>query len=76
MKVRPGYVLRSGRKTTRLASSKNGNPRFLVTFDDGTAYPTGVDSSCAYGIDNSELDGEVQVLIERGNIRDIRPLDS
>lgn len=68
MALRKGWVRRSGRTVVRMASSRNGNPRFMVTFDDGTAYPTGVDASCAYGIENREYDGDVQVLIERGNI--------
>lgn len=71
----PGYVVKSGRTLTRQRSSRNGNPRYLVTFADGTSYRTGVDSSCAYGIGNSELDNVVQVKIERGCIVDIRPLN-
>lgn len=74
--IMPGYVLKSGRTCTRMPSSRNGNPRFHVAFSDGTAYPTGVDSSCAYGIENSELNGDVQVKLERGNIVDIRPLSA
>jgi hypothetical protein len=70
-----GYVRKSGRATSRLASSKNGNPRFQVTFDDHTSFPTAPDVACAYGIDNSELNGDVWVLIRRGQIVDIRPVD-
>jgi hypothetical protein len=70
-----GYVRKSGRTVTRMPSSRNGNPRFHVTFADGSSFATGVDSSCAYGIENSELNGDVWVRIERGQIVDIRPAD-
>jgi hypothetical protein len=74
--VRDGYIRKSGRTTERMRSSVNGNPRWQVTFDDGSHWPTAPDSSCAYGINNSELDGEVQILLNsRSNIVDIRPLD-
>ena len=44
-------------RITRLNSSRNGNPRFQVSFTDGTVAPTGVDCAIAYGIQNSEYRG-------------------
>lgn len=63
--------------TERLASSVNGNPRYRVTFADGTDARTGVDSGIAYGITNSDLrGGPVEVTFDgRGNIIDARPVN-
>lgn len=53
----------------RERSSRNGNPRWSVTFDNHYTYKTGVDASVGYGINNPEYRaGQVQVWIERGNI--------
>ena len=41
--------------THRLTSSKNGNPRFNVTLDNGFTYQTAVDSGLAYEIQNLEF---------------------
>lgn len=41
----------------RERNSHNGNPRFTVTFTDGTVATTGVDSSVAYELENSENQG-------------------
>jgi hypothetical protein len=41
-------------KLTRMNSSRNGNPRFLVLLDDGTEAPTQPDASISYGIGNPE----------------------
>jgi hypothetical protein len=71
-----GYVRKSGRTTTRMPSSKSGNPRFLVAFDDQTAYPTAPDASCAYRVENSDLAGDVWVRIERGLLVDILPANT
>jgi len=68
-----GYIRKSGRKAHYMSTSKNGNPRFLVEFDDGTSFRTQPDAGCAYGIENSELDGPVWVKVVRGEIVDIRP---
>lgn len=38
--------------TERLNNSVNGNPRFSVTFNDGTTHQTQSDASCSYDIDN------------------------
>lgn len=36
----------------RLKSSVNGNPRFVVTFDNGDALTTQSDSSVSYDVEN------------------------
>lgn len=57
----------------RKRSSVNGNPRFLVTFDNGQSLPTQVDGSVGYSISNPEHKGTRQdVWVERGNIVHIR----
>ena len=38
----------------RMRLSTNGNPRFRVTFTDGTVATTQVDSGLAYGLENRE----------------------
>lgn len=38
----------------RLKLSTNGNPRFLVTFTDGTTAQTQTDASIGYSIENPE----------------------
>lgn len=38
----------------RLKLSVNGNPRFRVTFTDGTSAQTQTDASVGYSIENSE----------------------
>lgn len=38
----------------RMKLSTNGNPRFRVTFTDGTVAQTQTDSSIAYAIENPE----------------------
>jgi hypothetical protein len=48
-------------QTERMGSSKFGNPRFRLTFADGTSYPTSVDAGVAYGIENSDNIGVVEV---------------
>lgn len=70
---RKGYVHKSGRTTVRMPSSKNGNPRFMVSFDDQSAFPTAPDAGCAYRVENSDLAGDVWVRIESGQIIDILP---
>ena len=39
----------------RLKLSKMGNPRFLVTFTDGTTAQTQTDAQIGYTIENSEF---------------------
>ena len=59
----------------RERSSRNGNPRWRVTFDNGTSMRTEVDGSVGYGIENREnRAGPVDVWIDRrGNITYLRP---
>ena len=40
--------------TTRLNNSVNGNPRYIVTFDDGSEIITQSDAAISYGITNRE----------------------
>lgn len=62
--------------TERLASSVNGNPRYRVTFADGTDARTGIDSQIGYSITNSDLHRvPVEVTFDgRGNLIDARPV--
>lgn len=58
-------------------SSVNGNPRYWVTFADGSMASTVVDGSVGYGIQNSELHG-VPVQVEynrRGHIVHVYTMD-
>ena len=50
----------------RLPSSSNGNPQFEVTTDNGV-FKTGVDASCAYGIENSEYRNVSVILTLNGS---------
>lgn len=58
----------------RLRLSTNGNPRFRVTFTDGSSAITQSDASFYYGIENQEMRGDVTVTYTRaGKISDMRP---
>jgi hypothetical protein len=67
------YVRKSGRTLERLQNSVNGNPRYRVTFADGTCYPMGRDLQVGYTIGNPEFDGDVWVQLHRGEIVDVIP---
>jgi hypothetical protein len=58
----------------RLKLSTNGNPRFRVTFTDGTVAQTQTDASIGYSIENSEFrDVPVRVsFTAAGRIFDLR----
>jgi len=60
----------------RMPSSRNGNPRFRVTFTDGTSAPTMPDTMWAYGAANPEHIGvELEVHYNgRGHITYARPV--
>jgi hypothetical protein len=56
--------------TERMRSSNAGNPRWRVHFKSGKSYPTEVDGSVGYGINNPELNsGPVRVTIEGSGAR-------
>lgn len=58
----------------RLNNSVNGNPRYRVTFTDGTSAVTQSDASFCYGITNPDMRGELEVTYTRaGKIADMRP---
>lgn len=59
----------------RMPSSVNGNPRYRVTFTDGTSAPTQPDSGWAYGAENPEhLGVPLEVHYNgRGHITYARP---
>ena len=60
----------------RMKSSVNGNPRFMVTFTDGSSMPTKPDAMLAYGIENEEYrDRPLLVEVERGQIVYLRNAD-
>lgn len=76
MRLRQGYIAKSGRVTEQLRNSVMGNPRFRVLFSDGTTFETARDSSVGYVIENSEYNGDVQIKLDNhGKIIDIEPLD-
>lgn len=57
----------------RLASTVNGNPRWLVLLSDGTEAETWPDAAVAYGIENSEYqDTGLVVSMEGRYITDVR----
>jgi hypothetical protein len=60
----------------RMSSSRNGNPRYRLTFDDGTSAPLQPDSSIAYGINNPEYrSGPVRVTFNgRGHVTYVKTL--
>jgi hypothetical protein len=60
----------------RLKLSTNGNPRFRVTFTDGTVAQTQTDASIGYSIENSEFrDVPVRVSFTRaGRIFDVETI--
>ena len=60
----------------RLNNSVNGNPAFMVTFDDGTSHRTQSDASVSYEIQNPEFRGLVHVwLSKRGSIEYATPAE-
>jgi hypothetical protein len=62
----------------RMPSSRNGNPRYRLTFDDGTSAPLQPDSSIAYGINNREYrSGPVRVTFNgRGHVTYVKTIES
>ena len=67
---------KSGRTLERLRSSANGNPRYRVTFADGTTFTTERDAQLGYSIGNPEFDGDVLVTVDsQGEIVDIEAVD-
>jgi len=67
---------RTVKSLTRKNSSRNGNPKFEVTFTDGTRLTTATDTSLAYGIENSEYkrDPHEVVTNRKGDLIDLRPV--
>jgi hypothetical protein len=60
---------------TRLNCSVNGNPRYRVAFTDGSVAITSSDASCAYGIANPEMRGDLRVTFTRaGRIEMLEPV--
>lgn len=59
--------------TERLPNSRMGNPRWRVTFTDGTVAITTSDASISYAINNPEYrNNDVRVwLTEAGRISDL-----
>lgn len=55
-------------KLERLRNSINGNPRFLITLDNGNTYTTVADGFIGYQLQTSEFIGPtVRLLIKRVN---------
>jgi hypothetical protein len=57
----------------RLLNTKYGNPRYSIIFTDGTAATTEPDIADAYGIENPEMKGLVNVTFGRYGITHITP---
>lgn len=70
-------IIKTIAKLERLKLSRNGNPRFLVTFTDGTTAQTQTDASIGYSIENSEFrDVPVRVSYTRaGRIFDVETVE-
>jgi hypothetical protein len=62
MMERTGLVIAT---LERLNLSASGNPRFRVTFTDGTQAATEPDNSLNYGIENPEAKGPLTVTFTR-----------
>lgn len=63
----------------RMNSSRNGNPRWSVSFVEADStphvFPTQPDASCAYGLDNPEFTGvPVEFTIKGRQITHVEPV--
>lgn len=58
--------VRTIERLDRMDSSANGNPRYLVTFTDGTGKPTSPDASIAYALPNPEFRGVPVTFTQNG----------
>ncbi len=60
--------------TTRMPSSKFGNPRYMLHFDDAVSLPLSPDSSAAYGITNRDMFGvPLEIVVNgRGHVTYVR----
>ncbi len=67
-------IRKSGRTLQQRLNSVNGNPRFWVTFSDGTRFATAPDANVNFRIENSEYDGDVVITLNsEAQIIDINP---
>lgn len=67
------WLPKSGMTLRRLRLSVNGNPRFKVTFADGTTFTTKTDASVANRIENSDYADNVEIEVDgAGDIVNIR----
>lgn len=75
-----GKINQSTRKIAdlkRLRNSVNGNPRYRVTFADGTVVDTAADHGFAFSITEGWIGQQVTVQIGgRGTIVDLEPFTS
>ncbi len=62
------WIRKSGRTLERRRNTRDGGPRFCVSFDDGTRYPTEGDAAVNHLIGNSDYDGVDDVLVRDGQI--------
>ena len=59
-----------------VSTSASVNPRYRITFADGSSYLTGKDSAVAYTITNSDYrEGDVIIEVEGGDLVTIRRAD-
>lgn len=65
------WLRKSGRTLERRWNTNAGNPRFWVSFADGSRLPTEDDAAVNFVIHNSDFDGVVEVLVRNGAIIDI-----
>lgn len=75
MSTKSMHAIRTIASLETLTCSKNGNPRYRVTFTDGTAATTQSDANFCYGIGNRTM-RDVELCVEftkAGLIADMRP---
>lgn len=73
-----GTVIRTIASLKRLTNTRMGNPRYVVTFTDGTTMRTRANSYIAAVIENSEY-RDVPLIVETtpaGTISDLTPVPS
>lgn len=57
-------VLKRVSAVERLVNSPSGNPRWKVSFDDGTSARTSRDSQCAYSVGEGMVGQRVDITVD------------
>ncbi len=66
------------RTIERLKSSRNGNPKYVITFESGMRAPTSSDAAFCYAVGNLDMREGSRVLVDEtrvGNIKNMRPVN-